>query len=214
MTITINTLLSSIYPKLAQEAMTSIKQLADRFVVVSLFILFVGGYFCICIALFSTEIVTFLYGDSYHNAADVMVYQSWYLVFNAIFCLIGYSLAAMKRDKGLATLSICFGAVNTPIFWYLSHYGAVMLSYGFVIGGIINMTYHIIYLNRAVNKQLGRYYYTRLFGCCVFGLVITYLCTSINNFITKGIIWGAFSITSICLFLYVMRKLMYIKNNK
>lgn len=195
MTITINTLLSSIYPKLAQEALCSITKLANRFKTVSYFLLLFGGYCCMSIAFFRNEFVTFLYGESYIEAADVMVYQCWYLVYNAIFYLIGYSLAAMKHDKGLAILSMCFALVNTPIFWFLSHYGAIPLSYGFVLGATINMVYHILYLNKTLSYQLTGYFIIRLFGFFISGLILSYICSSLGNLLLRVLLWLVLSIS-------------------
>lgn len=206
MTITINTLLASIYPKLAQEAKCSIKKLADRFKTMTCAFLLFGGYCCMSIAFFCCEFVTFLYGENYLGAADVMVYQCWYLVYNAIFCLIGYSLAAMKRDKGLAILSLCFALVNTPIFWILSHYGALPLSYGFVLGAIINMIYHIIYLNKTLCNQLSRHFIYKLFGFFIIGLLLSNMCSLLEDMFVRVVLWMLLSSFMTCYVVVLWRK--------
>lgn len=189
LSLTISTLLSSLYPKLVQDAAISTNKLISRFKTISLLFVFMGCYCCLSLAFFGTEVTTLLYGDFYKKASDVIVYQCWYLVFNALFSLIGSTLASLKRDKGLMILSFAYAAVNTPLLWYFSHYGAIFLSYGFIIGCFINMIYHYGYLNMVFNWQLKYCFTIKLFGIILFGLFLTYFCASIGNLGIRFVLW-------------------------
>lgn len=194
LSLTINTLFSSLYPKLVQDAAISTNRLISRFKTTSLLFVFGGCYSCLSLAFFRTEITTFLYGECYLKASDVIVYQCWYLVFNALFSLIGLSLASLKHDKGLAVLSFAYAAVNTPLFWYFSHYGATFLSYGFIIGCVINMIYHYAYLNMIFNWELNYCFTIKLFGIISLGLFLTYYCASIDNLGVRLTLWIVLSV--------------------
>lgn len=197
MSMTIGTLLSSIYPKLAQEAEISIDRLVSRFKSVSMLFIFTGCYACLSITLFRNEILLFLYGESYASAGEVVIYQSWFLVFHALFCLIGSSLAAAKHDKALANLSLFYAAVNTPLLWFFAHYGATYMSYGYIIGAVINMTYHITFLNKVCEWKMKKSFFMLFGGAITIGILTSSICALIDSFLVRCIMWLTLSLLSL-----------------
>ena len=138
----LSTLMSAFFPNLAKEYIADKKRFISK--VNSMFkFLIVGGVFCaVSLALFRDELVLLFFGTEYQSTGNVLLSQCWYLVFHAIFALMGNVLAAARKEKLLATLAFLYALVNTTIFWNASYYGAQILSYGLIIGCIINLSYH------------------------------------------------------------------------
>ena len=75
----------------------------------------------------------------------------------------------------LAKLSIVYALVNTPILWFLSYYGAQYLSYGYIIGGIINLTYHFWFFQKCLPQKISNKLTLGLISFLSFFIVISLL---------------------------------------
>lgn len=139
LTMALNTMMSALFPSLTKHA----KNAPDKFFSQSQralwMIVLIGGYVCFCISMFSDHIVLLIYGEDYAETGMVMLTQCWYAVIFALLSLFGTIYAAVGRDKLLATLSIINALVWGPIIWWCSKDGATSMSYGFLIGGGINL---------------------------------------------------------------------------
>lgn len=114
----------------------------------------IGIFLALCVSLFKGEIVWLLYGDAYINTADVLSYQTWYVVMYSIFCLNGNTLGAADAQKKLAVCSVVYAVVSTPILYYSSSFGADGLAIGFVIASVINLAYIMPVLKLTVGGSM------------------------------------------------------------
>ncbi len=115
----------------------------------------IGIFLALCVSLLKGEIVWLLYGEAYKNTADVLSYQTWYVVMYSIFCLNGNTLGAADAQKKLAVCSVVYAVVSTPILYYSSKYGADGLAVGFVIASIINLAYIMPVLKLTVGGSMS-----------------------------------------------------------
>lgn len=153
MQLLIFALFSSFFPTLARLYKTD-KLRFDK-LVDSMFhaIVFSGIFFSLVLSLFSDSIVHILFGQSYISAAPVVSTQCWYTILFTIFCFIGTVLAAINKQKLLSFLSFFYACVSIPCLYLGSKYGAVGLSIGFVVTAILNMTYHIYWLQKSISYK-------------------------------------------------------------
>lgn len=153
------TLLNSLFPNLAKYYETDyvkfLKLIKIAFVTIFLFGI-LGAFF---ISVFRSEVVELLYGSTYAKSSDVIAIQCWFTVLFGIFCLIGTILSAVRKQVLLSKLSFVYAAVSVPCLLVGAKYGAVGLSIGFVISGVINMTYHIYYLRRSIDGGIDRSFF-------------------------------------------------------
>lgn len=139
LSVILSTMFQAIFPILVEEKEHNpIKfyQNAKRllFLIVSL-----GVICCLTVSLARDEIVVLVYGEEYQKTGVVLLTQCWYIVYFAVLSHFGTMYIVLGRDKLLAALSILNAIVWAPFLWFTSKYGAISISYGFVIGGIINL---------------------------------------------------------------------------
>lgn len=172
-TMIIGTLFSALYPKLVSDKKSNLKDFYETARKTLLFICFIGIISCLAISFYRNDVVLLLYGEEYRNTGMVMLTQCWHVVYFGILSLFGTLYAVMGKDKLLAALSIGNSIVWTPLIWIMSLDGAVAMSYGFVIGSIINV----------ITNSLAIYYIdNKLFS--VFQLV------GINFVLLVGVIFS------------------------
>lgn len=166
----------------------------------------IGVFLALCISLLKGEIVWLLYGEAYRSTADVLAYQSWYVVMYSIFCLNGSTLGAADAQLKLAVCSVIYALVSTPILYFSSRFGAHGLAMGFVVASIINLAYIIPVLKRTVGGSmtwgfslglLGVLFAAAALSIFVFGglplawrlVLLVLLCASGLVFIKRKKIW-------------------------
>lgn len=189
LSMAINTIMTALFPNLARDALYGSERLIEKVKKCILFVVLFGSYMCLSIALFRNEIVTLLYGESYSQTGDVMLYQCWFIVFNALFSIFGTVWAALKRDRLLATISIVYAMVNFPILWISSQYGATVMSYGYIIGCIINMTYHYYFFCKELKFKLSHTFNLSITIILVTGLLFSAALGLVHNIIFRTMIW-------------------------
>lgn len=157
-------LLTALFPMLARLAIDNKLLFAQRVMSLLNIIVLTGIWGSMCFALFSRDIVKLLYGDAYITSANVILIQCWFTVLFAIFCTIGTVLSAMDKQKLLATLSIIYGVVAAPIFYFGTRFGATGLAWAFVIAAFVNMTYHWIIFRNLLEKHISVLYSVLIFS--------------------------------------------------
>jgi len=100
-----------------------------------------GMLICFLFALFSKEVVELLFPKGYQAAIQVCQIQVWYLFLTSVDSLIGVVLGAANREKMILRFSLVYFIICTPILFFGSYYGALGLSYGYVISFGISMVY-------------------------------------------------------------------------
>lgn len=173
MTMLIHSAFVALFPNQAKEYDRNKERFVLKVKKILYFISFTGFICCLYITLFRGEIVTILYGEDFRPVSDVLSLQCWYMVFFAIFGFIGNTLGSANKQSWIATLSIIYAIINAPILWIASKYGAVGLSYGYMIGAVINMTYHIVYLQKALPHKIKIVNYLSVFGALTLGVVFS-----------------------------------------
>ena len=140
--VPLSTLLTSmflaLFPKLVEERQESAKRFITDTNQVLLFIVLIGTFCCFCISLFRDDLVYLLYGEKYRGTGLIMLSQCWYVTYFSILSLFGNLYVVIKKDNILAYVSFLNAIIWTPLIWFGSMHGALMTSYGFVLGGIVN----------------------------------------------------------------------------
>lgn len=88
---------------------------------------------CFIFTMFSKEIVILLFPDGYLPAIEVSQMKVWYLFFTSVDSLLGVVLGAANREKLILRFSILYFLICTPALFYSSNFGALGISYGYVI---------------------------------------------------------------------------------
>lgn len=88
---------------------------------------------CALFTLFAREVVVLLFTDAYLPAVKVCQLQVWFVFLMGVNSLIGTILGATNREKLLLKLGIVNAILSTPMLYLGSHFGALGLSYGYVI---------------------------------------------------------------------------------
>lgn len=96
---------------------------------------------CFLFALFARELFILLFPASYMAAVKVCQMQIWYLFLTSIDSLIGTILGATNNEKIILRFGIIYCLFCTPVFFYFSQYGALGLSYGYVISFALCLVY-------------------------------------------------------------------------
>ncbi len=167
-------LLTALFPMLARLAINDKVLFAKRVKSLLNIIILTGIWGSLCFSLFSQDIVKLLYGEAYITTANVILIQCWFTVLFAIFCTIGTILSALDKQKLLATLSIIYGVVASPIFYFGTKYGATGLAWAFVIAAFINMTYHWVIFRNLMEKHISILYSFAIFGSIGLLSFLTY----------------------------------------
>lgn len=168
---------------------------------------FLGSVACFIISLFRNEIVFLIYGQEYASTGMVMLSQSWYVVYFSLLSFYGTILTSLNRDKVLATISTTNSLVWVPILWFASPYGATIMSYGFIIGSIINMLSNSIVVNKINGSIFGKkgliIVNLSLFACVTLSLLIN---DSINLIYRCLICIILISISGACIYNFTKRR--------
>lgn len=160
----LNMLLTALFPMFSRLAIDNKDVFVSRVRSLLNIIVLFGIWGCICFALFCKDVVLLLYGSAYLTSANVILIQCWFTVIFAIFCLIGTVLSAHDKQKLLATLSIIYGIVATPIFFFGTRFGAIGLAWCFVVAALVNMTYHWVIFRKVLLNKISYTYSILVFG--------------------------------------------------
>lgn len=166
--------LTSIYPSLAQKAVSDPKRYLQITQYFFLGISLVGTMIALIISILRMDIVVLLFGLSYTHSADAMAYQCWYTVLYAMFCMIGISLAASDKQNWLAILSTAYSTIALPFLWIGSQYGAVGLAIGILIAACVNMVYHWIIFQRTSIKNISLMISLLIFVFPLIGFLLSF----------------------------------------
>lgn len=155
LSVILGTMFQALFPVLVEEKDKQPKKFYKNTKRVLFIVISMGVLSCYCVSLFRDDIVLLIYGEEYKSTGLVMLTQCWYVVYFSILSLYGTLYIVLGRDKLLATLSIINAIVWAPLLWFSSKNGAVSISYGFVIGAIVNLVTNSIALYLADKKMLS-----------------------------------------------------------
>jgi O-antigen/teichoic acid export membrane protein len=171
------TLLTALFPMFSRLANENKELFVIRVKSLLNILVTIGCLGCIGFYLFSDDVVYLLYGEDYSDSAKMILIQCWYTVFFIIFSVIGTVLSAFDKQNLLATLSVIYAIIATPIFFFGSKYGATGLSWAFLTAALMNMTYHWIVFRKHLEGYISFIYSAALFTPLV-------LLISLSTFLT------------------------------
>lgn len=173
MTLFIHSALVALFPNQAKEFVKNQQRFTSKASQMMYFISIVGTIGCLVISMFKSEVVLLLYGESYASTGEVLNLQCWYMVLFSVFGFIGNTLGAADKQKWIASLSIFYACVNAPLLWYCSKFGATGLSYGYLVGAVLNLTYHIYYLQKAMPVKIPSQTFFISFAILISGFFLS-----------------------------------------
>jgi len=100
-----------------------------------------GMLLCFVFTLFARELISFIFKADYLPAAPVCQLQVWYVFLIGVSSLTGIILGAVNKEKLVLRSGIVSALLATPILYTGSRYGALGLSYGYVIAFAVSMAY-------------------------------------------------------------------------
>lgn len=96
---------------------------------------------CFLFSLFSQEIVVLLFTEAYLPAVKVCQLQVWYIFLMSVNSLIGIILVSANKEKLFLYVGIINTLIAVPFLYYGSKFGAVGLSYGYLLSFTIFEVY-------------------------------------------------------------------------
>lgn len=171
MQLALSMALTSLYPSFSRLAITNKVLFTERIKNLMNFLVIVGVSCCICLTLFSKEVVLLLYGEAYLESARVILIQCWFTVLFSLFCTIGMVLGSYDKQRLLAVLSIIYCIVGTPFFLFGAKNGAIGLAWAFLIAGFLNMTYQWIIFKKLFSPLLSYSYTFKLFSFLILATI-------------------------------------------
>jgi len=111
------------------------------------------GILSFIFSLFSKEAILLLFSEQYLSTIKVVQLQVWFTFFHGINHLIAIIFGASNFEKKLFHLSLINCIISTPMLFIGSYYGAIGLSYGFVISFAIFEIYVWMQLKKTLNIQ-------------------------------------------------------------
>lgn len=211
MTLFIHSALVALFPNQAKEFVRNQQRFTTKASLMLYFISVVGTISCLIISLFKNEVVLLLYGENYASTGNVLTLQCWYMILFSMFGFIGNTLGAADKQKWIASLSIFYACVNAPLLWYCSKNGAIGLSYGYIVGALLNMTYHIYYLQKAMPVKIPTRTFICFFGVMLSGFIFSIVIPETISIFLRCII---VLVIFVILFLYRGRLLAILKNHE
>lgn len=109
---------------------------------------------CTLFTLFAREVVVLLFTAEYIPAVKVCQLQVWFVFLMGINSLIGTILGATNKEKLLLKLGIVNALLSTPMLYLGSHYGALGLSYSYVISFALFEVYLWIVFRKSLNIKI------------------------------------------------------------
>ena len=136
--------------------------------------LFIGltSLFCFCFTMFSQDIILLIFSEKYLPATKVIQIQVWFLFLNGVNHFITIIFGASNREKQISKLALVNLLIAAPFLYYGSFYGALGISYGFIISSVM-FTFYIWYqFKNELNIQISNEKLTWLMSMFLF--VISY----------------------------------------
>lgn len=154
---------------------------------------------CFLFTMFAGEVITLLFSEKYKPAIPVSQLQIWYLFLASVDSLIGTILGAINREKLIFKFGLVKAIFCTPFLYYGSTFGALGLSYGYVLSVAVFMIYLWFMFLKYVKVRISQS--GILWASAVVVFLLSYFVSSEWSFINKlalsGVVVG---ITSVFIF--------------
>ena len=136
--------LTAIFPNISAMFVDNISKF--RNLVSNGMALFIGltSLFCFCFTMFSQDIILLIFSEKYLPATRVIQIQVWFLFLNGVSHFITVIFGASNREKQISKIALVNLLISAPFLYYGSFYGALGISYGFIISSVI-FTFYVWY---------------------------------------------------------------------
>jgi len=152
---------------------------------------------CTLFTLFAREVVTMLFTDAYLPAVKVCQLQVWFVFLMGVNSLIGTILGATDNEKLLLRLGVANAVVSTPLLYFGSYYGALGLSYGYVISFAVFEIYVWFVFKRALKVKID--IDVLLWVLAVAFFILSYF-IPVDTGIIYRLMFGTFAVVGLGLF--------------
>jgi O-antigen/teichoic acid export membrane protein len=141
---------------------------------------------CFLYTSFAEDIVKLFFNTKYYAIIKISQMQVWYVFLMGINSLIGTIWGATNNEKMLVKSSIINVIIAFPILYFSSKYGALGLSYGYVLSFAIFEIYLWIDFKKSINIKIDNDLLMWLAFAILF--LLSYLFFHYLSFIIKIII--------------------------
>lgn len=148
------TALTALYPGLSQSGVNDSRRFMVTLQRALLGITVIGTTGALVISVLRNELVVLLFGAPYRQAADTMAFLCWYTVLQAIYSLIGTTLAARDKQRKLAALATCYAVTAFPLLWLGAGNGSSGLAAAGLVAAVLNMGYHWVVFQRSLPEAI------------------------------------------------------------
>jgi O-antigen/teichoic acid export membrane protein len=157
---------------------------------------------CFTFTMFARELVVILFTDEYLPAIQVCQLQIWFVFLMSVNSLIGIIWASTNKEKLILKTGIVNAIISTPLLFYTSRFGALGLSYGYIISFAIFEVYLWIVFVRSENlpKREGIF----LWLIAIFLFFVSYLIPQETSILYRILIFMAF--TALACFYFIKTK--------
>jgi O-antigen/teichoic acid export membrane protein len=131
---------------------------------------FLIGYFSFIFSFFSKEGIQLLFTEEYLPAIPVTQLQIWFVFFHGINHLITIIFGAADLEKKIFNLSLVNFLIATPMLYAGSFYGALGISYGYVVSFAIFQIYIWWQLKKNLQITFNYEYYLWLMILVLFAI--------------------------------------------
>ena len=159
--------------------------------------------FCFLFTMFAKDVVDLLFPKSYLPAVAVCQLQVWYLFLTSIDSLVGVVLGAANKEKLILRFGIMYFLVCTPALYYGSKYGALGLSFSYVVSFGVCLVYVWIIFKKSLNIKIRNDGFIWLLALSLF--VISYLFSASLD-LTYKLMLSIILIGSISGYLFIQNK--------
>lgn len=163
---------------------------------------------CFFFTFFSKEVVNLLFSDGYLPAIKISQMQIWYLFLTSIDSLIGVVLGAANKEKLILRFSIIYFILCTPALFYGSKFGALGLSYGYVLSYGIGMIYVWFTFKKIMRIKIKYEGFIWLLAAALF--ILSYF-TSNEITLPYKLLIGVVILGSLCPYLFKIYKPLFVK---
>jgi O-antigen/teichoic acid export membrane protein len=156
--------------------------------------IFIGltAFFCFTFTLFSKDLVLLIFSEKYLPAIKVIQFQVWFLFLNGINHFIVIIFGAADLEKQIYKLALVNLIISAPFLYYGSIYGALGISYGFVISFAIFEFYIWYQFKKHLNIKISYEKITWILSITLFIISYTVSSAPLYQKIILSISFGIF----------------------
>jgi O-antigen/teichoic acid export membrane protein len=123
---------------------------------------------CFLFTLFAKEAIILVFSAKYAPTVEVCQLQIWFVFLMGIDSLIGTIWGAINKEKLIFQTSVVNALITTPMIYIGSNYGALGMSYGYVIGFSVFEIYLWLVFRRSANLRIKKDWFLWMLAILLF----------------------------------------------